>query len=100
MVILASLLLCAAVQVAPQAQPAAQPRYPVDPTTGRAIGATEITPEAVKAALAGGRKMVIIDTRPAEAFAAESLPGAINIPLAEIDKRLPEFPKDTLLAFT
>jgi rhodanese-related sulfurtransferase len=44
--------------------------------------------------------MVIIDTRSAEAFATESLPGAINIPLAEIDKRLPEFPKDTLLTFT
>jgi hypothetical protein len=99
-VILASLLLCAIVQAAPQAQPAAQPRFPVDPTTGRAVGATEMAPDAVKAALASGRKMVIIDTRPAEAFAAESLPGAINIPLADIDKRLSEFPKDTLLTFT
>ena len=99
-VILASLVLCAVMQAAPQAPPAAQPRYPVDSATGRAIGATEMAPDAVKAALAGGRKMVIIDTRPAEAFATESLPGAINIPLAEIDKRLPEFPKDTLLAFT
>ncbi len=98
--VLASLLLCAAVQTVPQAQPAAQPRYPVDATTGRAIGATEIDPEAVKAALGDGRPVVIIDTRPAEAFEKETLPGAINIPLAELDARLPEFPKDTFLVFT
>ena len=97
--VLATLLLCAAVQAAPQAPPA-QPRYPVDPATGRAIGATEMAPEAVKGAADDGRKMVIIDTRPAEAFAKETLPGAVNIPLAEIDARLADYSKDTLLVFT
>lgn len=97
--ILATLLVCAAVQAAPQAPPA-QPRYPVDPTTGRAIGATEMAPEAVKLAVDEGRKMVIIDTRPAEAFEKETLPGAVNIPLADIDGRLAEYSKDTLLVFT
>jgi hypothetical protein len=98
--VLASLLFCAALQAAPQAPPAAPPRHPVDPATGRAVGATEMIPEAVKAALADGRKMVIIDTRPADAFEKETLPGAINIPLSEIDKHLSEFPKDMLLVFT
>ena len=97
--ILATLLLCAAAQAAPQAPPA-QPRYPVDPATGRAIGATEMAPEAVKIAVDEGRKMVIIDTRPAAAFEQESLPGAVNIPLAEVEARLADYPKDTLLVFT
>jgi hypothetical protein len=98
-VILATLLMSAVVQAAPQAPPA-QPRYPVDPATGRAIGATEMAPEAVKRAVDGGRKMVIIDTRPADAFEKETLPGAVNIPLAEIDGRLADYSKDTLLVFT
>jgi hypothetical protein len=98
-VIVATLLLAGVVQAAAQA-PAAQPRYPVDPSTGRAIGAVEMAPEAVKAAVDEGRRMVIIDTRPAEAFEKETLPGAINIPLAEIDARLAAYPKDTLLVFT
>jgi 3-mercaptopyruvate sulfurtransferase SseA len=96
-VILATLFLCAAVQAAPQA---AQARYPVDPATGRAIGATEMAPEQVQSALDGGRAVVIIDTRGAEAFEKETLPGAINIPLADLEGRLAECSQDTLLVFT
>ena len=95
--ILATIFLCAAVHAAPQA---AQPRYPVDPGTGRAIGATEMAPEQVKSALDDSRAVVIIDTRGAEAFEKETLPGAINIPLADLEGRLAEFSKDTLLVFT
>jgi rhodanese-related sulfurtransferase len=72
----------------------------VDPATGRAIGATEMAPEVVKRALDDGEKIVIIDTRSREAFEQESLPGAINVPLAELDGRLADFPKDTRLVFT
>jgi 3-mercaptopyruvate sulfurtransferase SseA len=91
-------ILCAALQAQPQTPP--QPRFPVDPATGRAIGATEMAPDLVKQALDQGQKLVIIDVRPAEAFEKETLPGAINIPLAELEKRLPEFSKDTTLVFT
>ncbi len=97
---LALLVICAALQAPPQAAAPAQPRYPVDPTTGRALGATEMAPDAVKQALDKGQRVVIIDVRPAEAFEKETLPGAIHIPLAELEKRLPEFAKDTLLVFT
>jgi rhodanese-related sulfurtransferase len=38
--------------------------------------------------------------RPPDAFEKETIPGAINIPLAELDKRLSEFSKDTTLVFT
>ncbi len=95
---IAVVILCAALQA--QAQTPPQPRYPVDPATGRAIGATEMAPDLVKQALDQGQKIVIIDVRPAEAFEKETLPGAINIPLAELEKRLPEFSKDTTLVFT
>ena len=97
---LALLVICAALQGAPQAAPPPQPRYPVDPVTGRAVGATEMAPDAVRQALDKGQKVVIIDVRPAEAFAKETLPGSIHIPLADLEKRLPEFAKDTLLVFT
>ena len=97
---LALLVICAALQAAPQPAPPQQPRYPVDSATGRAIGATEMAPDAVKLAIDKGQKVVIIDVRPAEAFAKETLPGAINIPLADLEKRLPEFAKDTMLVFT
>ncbi len=81
--------------------PSAQaPRYPVDPATGRAIGAREVPPDVVKQALDEGQKIVVIDVRPAAAFEKETIPGAINIPLAELEKRLPEFSKDVTLVFT
>jgi rhodanese-related sulfurtransferase len=96
---LAILVLLALVQTPSQA-PVQAPRHPVDPTTGRAIGATEIAPDAVQQALASGQKIVIIDTRPAAAFEKETIPGAINIPLAEVEARLSGFSKDTTLVFT
>ena len=91
-------ILCVALQSQPQASP--QPRFPVDPATGRAIGATEMAPDLVKQALEQGQKIVIIDVRPAEVFEKETLPGAINIPLPELEKHLAEFSKDTTLVFT
>jgi rhodanese-related sulfurtransferase len=39
-------------------------------------------------------KVVVLDTRTADAFAEEHIPGAVNIPEAELDKRLKELPKN------
>jgi len=39
-------------------------------------------------------KIVILDTRAADAFAEEHIPGAVNIPATELDKRLKELPKN------
>jgi hypothetical protein len=41
---------------------------------------------------------VLVDTRPAGAFAQSHVAGALNIPLAEVDKRYGELPKDKLIA--
>ena len=38
--------------------------------------------------------VTVIDTRPAEEFAAGHLPGALNVPLRELKRRLRELPRD------
>ncbi len=83
-----------------QQQAPVQPQYPVDPQTRRAIGAHQISPEDVQRALGTNKKVVIIDVRERDAFAKETIKGAINIPLGELKGRLKDFPKDTLLVFT
>ncbi len=81
-------------------QAAPQPQFPVDPQTGRAVGAHQVSPEDVQRALGTSKKVVIIDVRERDAFAKETIRGAINIPLGELKDRLKEFPKDTFLVFT
>lgn len=41
-----------------------------------------------------GRDVTVIDVRPASEYAAGHLPGAINIPVDELDARLRELPRD------
>lgn len=77
-----------------------QPQFPVDPQTGRAIGAHQMSPEEVARALGTDRKVVVIDVREPDSFAKETIKGAINIPIGELDARLKDFSKDTLLVFT
>jgi len=91
MVLLAALL-------GPQQQ--APPQFPTDPQTGRAIGAHQISPEDVQKALGTNKKVVIIDVREADSFAKETIKGAINIPIGQLEGRLKDFPKDMLLVFT
>jgi len=44
--------------------------------------------------------VTVLDVRPAEEYAAGHLPGAINIPLAELEKRLQEFqPSKQVVAY-
>lgn len=38
-------------------------------------------------------EVTVLDVRPAEEFAAGHLPGAVNIPLADLERRLAELPK-------
>ena len=82
------------------AQQQPPPQFPVDPQTGRAIGARQISPEDVARALGTTKKVVIIDVREPDTFAKETIKGAINIPIGELEGRLKDFPKDTLLVFT
>src|SRR3954470_10465571 len=55
----------------------------------------ELEPVPAKEVLERARKglVTILDVRPPEEFAAGHLPGAVNIPVHELDKRMKELPK-------
>jgi rhodanese-related sulfurtransferase len=77
-----------------------QPQFPTDPRTGRAIGAKQITPEELRSKIDQKTKTLVIDVRDPEEFETETIKGAINIPLAQLEPRLKDIPKDTTLVFT
>ena len=77
----------------------AQPRYSVDPKTRWAVGAKQTPADELKKRLDAG-KMLIIDVRNAASFEKETLPGAINIPMPELEEHLKKMAKDTYIVFT
>jgi rhodanese-related sulfurtransferase len=89
----AFLLLWAASSFAQQ-----PPAFPVDEKK-IAIGAKETTAEDLKKMMDGGKKVMLIHVDPPERFEKETIPGAVNIPLAELPERLKSIPKDTTLVF-
>ena len=93
--LLLSLLLSAAPAIA---QAAGELR--IDPQTGRAIGAREISPDELRRHIDSASKMLLIDVREPEAFAKETIKGAINIPIEQLGSRLRDIPRDTILFFT
>jgi 3-mercaptopyruvate sulfurtransferase SseA len=101
------LLACVAVSLPvgwPAAQPphqeTAAPRIATDPQTGRAVGAKEMAPESLRALIDQKARVIIIDVRDEAQFAQETIKGAVHVPFAELEARLKEIPKDTVLAFT
>jgi rhodanese-related sulfurtransferase len=56
----------------------------------------ELEPVPVKELLDRARKglVTVLDVRPPEEFAAGHVPGAVNIPVRELEKRLKELPKN------
>ena len=72
----------------------------VDPQTGRAVGAREISAEDVKKLVDAHGKVLVIDVREADAFHKETIKGAINIPLEQLESKLKDIPKNTTLVFT
>jgi len=77
----------------------AQRRFPVDPKTNWATGARQKPADELKKELDAG-KILIIDVREAEQFQKETLPGAINIPLEQLEGHLKKMSKDTYIVFT
>jgi len=75
-------------------------KYSVDPQTGRTIGAKEISPEELKKYIDEKTKSLIIDVRDPDAFAKQTIKGAINIPIDRLEANLKSIPKDTALFFT
>lgn len=78
----------------------AESRFPTNPQTNWALGAKLKPADELKRQLVAGNKTLIIDVREPAQFARETLPGAINIPLAELEGHLRKMPKDTFIVFT
>ena len=53
-----------------------------------------LTPEQVLERLDGDKPLLVVDVRKPVEFGVAHIPGAINIPLAEIEGRLDEFRRD------
>jgi rhodanese-related sulfurtransferase/DNA-binding transcriptional ArsR family regulator len=53
-----------------------------------------ISSEELLARLKAGEPLVVVDVRPAEEYRAAHLPGAVSIPLGELEQRLSELPRD------
>ena len=53
-----------------------------------------IAAETLRADIAAGRSPVIVDVRPPAEFAAGRLPGAVNIPIDDLARRMAEIPRD------
>jgi rhodanese-related sulfurtransferase len=73
------------------------PQFPVDQNK-IAIGAKEVSPEELKKLIAAGQVM-LIHVDPPQNYEKETIAGAVNIPLAELQERLKAIPKDTVLVF-
>jgi len=72
----------------------------VAPAASRAEAPKSIGADELRAKLAGGSKVLIVDVREPADAADGSLPGAINIPLAKLQERMKDIPKDVTLVFT
>jgi 3-mercaptopyruvate sulfurtransferase SseA len=81
-------------------QETAKPPVAVDPQTGRAVGAREMASETLRALIDKKAPLIIIDVRDEAQFAEETIKGAVHIPFTDLETRLRDIPKDTILAFT
>ena len=80
-------LLCAAA-----AASAARARQPTRPG--------EMPPDALQQMLDKGEKVLVIDVRTDEEVRSGSIPGAIHIPMDQLEARMKDVPRNVQLVFT
>jgi len=66
----------------------------------RSKSARETTPGALQQMLDRGEKVLVIDVRTDEEISFGSIPGAIHIPMDQLEARMKDVPKDVQLVFT
>ena len=77
----------------------ANPAPPIKIESANAPAAVPVDDDAPRITLADAKKdfdagdAIFIDSRGADSYKDEHIKGAINIPLADVDKRLKEIPK-------
>jgi phage shock protein E len=74
---------------------AAGPAWPQRSATAKETKADEL-----KAKLDNGEKVLVIDVRSDEEIETGSIPGAIHIPMEQLEARMKDIPKDVQLVFT
>ena len=55
--------------------------------------------DALKAQIDAGAELLLIDVREDHEVVSGSIPGAIHIPVGELEARMPDIPKDVRLVF-
>jgi rhodanese-related sulfurtransferase len=66
----------------------------------RSATAKETKAGELKARLDKGEKVLVIDVRGDEEVKSGSIPGAIHIPMEQLEARMKDVPKDVQLVFT
>ena len=66
----------------------------------RSQTAKETKADALKAKLDAGERALVIDVRSDEEVKGGSIPGAIHIPMEQLEARMKDVPKDVQLVFT
>ena len=66
----------------------------------RSATARETKPDALQQMLDRGEKVLVIDVRTDEEISFGSIPGAIHIPMDQLEARMKDVPKDVQLVFT
>lgn len=66
----------------------------------RSAAAKQTPPDALKAKLDKGEKVLVIDVRSDEEVKTGSIPGAVHIPMEQLEGRMKDVPKDVQLVFT
>ena len=66
----------------------------------RSATAKETKADELKAKLDKGEKVLVIDVRTDEEIKSGSIPGAIHIPMEQLEARMKDVPKDVQLVFT
>jgi rhodanese-related sulfurtransferase len=73
----------------------AAPAWAQPSATAKKTGVDEL-----KAKLDKGEKVLMIDVRGDDEVASGSIPGALHIPLDQLEARMKDIPKDVQLVFT
>ena len=66
----------------------------------RSATAKETTAAVLKQKLDAGEKVLMIDVRSDKEIESGSIPGAIHIPMEQLEARMKDVPKDVQLVFT
>lgn len=76
-----------------------QRKYEIDPKTKWAVGAKQMAADELKRQVDAGT-VIIIDVRPPANFEKETIPGAINVPLEQLEDYLKKISTETYIVFT